>query len=118
MHALFAQPTASFYSLCLQMNRLWWRFAAIMALPALPAVGWAQTAQLPAQPQAEIRASDLRTIVRLHQASAAKNAQQAGISAQKEAQAIADAKSDSRHLNEEERVQLRKQLARELRAQK
>ena len=118
MNARFAQPAVSFYSLWLHMHRLWWRFAAIMALPALPAIGWAQTTQLPPQPQQEIRANDLRTIVRLHQASAAKKAQQAGISAQKEAQAVADAKSDGRHLSEEERVQLRKQLARELRAQK
>ena len=96
-------------------RRVGWIFAVFLTLPL---AGWAQQTPEEARTNQEARASELRAAVRLQQANAAKKAQQAGLAAQKAAQTAEADKQDSRHLNNEERVQLRKQLAaRELRAQ-
>ena len=103
-------------------------YSVVWALPVMPMLAWAELR--PAQQTVaqdakanDARASDVRAAVRLQQA--AKNAQLAGVAAQKAEQQsvlraqqqVDQAKRDERHLNEQERVQLRQQLARELRAQ-
>ena len=97
-------------------------YSAVWALPVMPMLARAELRPTQQSVGQDARASDLRAAVRLQ---AAKNAQLAGIAAQKaqqqsiqQAQQRAEqARRDERHLNEQERVQLRQQLARELRAQ-